>query len=421
MSSAKWRKSWALIKITVVGAVATTEALRGPCDRAPSSPKTSPGPRSATCTPSRSTSTAPRSIAKNSNGNRPSSSSCSPAATSTGSAHSATRRSSSLWSSPNNGIDLSRRLSTSGDPILAVVSESAVVRATLFTDPGCPWAYSARPALARVRWRFGDQLDWRLVLIGLSENTDRYVAMGYNPARQAASWATFQRRFGMPFALMVKPRLAPTTRACRAIIAAREAAPALGEAALFALHLLHFTTTGLLDDDESLRAALAQVDGLDADAVVASIDDSAIVSLYESDKALARSAEGTPIHVQDRHSTSDGPVRYTAPSVIFEHRDGRRVDVGGFQPFESYDNALANLDTSLERRAAPADPLEALAEFPHGLTTAEVASITRASDLAEEDHGAAKHELLALADDGAVVCEPTGADALWRARSGNLQ
>jgi hypothetical protein len=179
--------------------------------------------------------------------------------------------------------------------------------------------------------------------------------------------------------------------------------------------LLQFTTIGVLDDDDDLRAALRRVDGLNADEVVAAIDNPAIESLYESDKALARSAEGTPIHVQDRHSTSDGPVRYTAPSVVFEHRDGRRVDVGGFQPFESYDNALANLDGSLERRAAPADPLEALAAFPHGLTTAEVAAVMRPSDLAEEERAEAARQLLPLTHEGAVVCEPAGADALWRA------
>jgi protein-disulfide isomerase-like protein with CxxC motif len=290
----------------------------------------------------------------------------------------------------------------------------ALVRATLFTDPGCPWAYCARPALARLQWRFGSQIEWHMVLIGLSENTDRYARIGYTPARQANGWATFQRRFGMPFALLVKPRLAPTTRACRAIIAAREADPAHADRALFALQLLQFTTSQLLDDDEALRTALERVEGLDAGAVVASIDDPALVSLYEADKSLARSAEGTPIEAQDRHSTSDGPVRYTAPSVIFEHRDGRRVDVGGFQPFESYDNALANLDLSLERRAAPSDPLEALAAFPQGLSTAEVASVMRPTDLAEEDRPAAKQRLLELASEGTVVCEPAGADAVWR-------
>jgi protein-disulfide isomerase-like protein with CxxC motif len=37
-----------------------------------------------------------------------------------------------------------------------------------FTDPGCPWAYSASPALAALQWRYGDQLEWRIVTIGLT-------------------------------------------------------------------------------------------------------------------------------------------------------------------------------------------------------------------------------------------------------------
>ena len=96
--------------------------------------------------------------------------------------------------------------------------------------------------------------------------------------------------------------------------------------------------------------------GLDADVVVGRIDDPDVVAAYEADRARARSAEGSPTHAQDRFSTSDGPVRYTAPSVIFEHEDGRRLEVGGFQPFEAYDTALANLDVALERRPAPATP-----------------------------------------------------------------
>jgi len=27
------------------------------------------------------------------------------------------------------------------------------LRATLYTDPACPWAYSATPALTVLRWR----------------------------------------------------------------------------------------------------------------------------------------------------------------------------------------------------------------------------------------------------------------------------
>ena len=77
-----------------------------------------------------------------------------------------------------------------------------------FSDPACPWAYSSRPAIARVRWRFGDQLDWRLVMIGLSETAERYERSGYTPGRMAAGHRKFERRFGMPFGSGVKSRIA---------------------------------------------------------------------------------------------------------------------------------------------------------------------------------------------------------------------
>jgi 2-hydroxychromene-2-carboxylate isomerase len=298
--------------------------------------------------------------------------------------------------------------------IVGRVAGKALVTAYHHTDPGCPWAYSARPAHARLVWRFGDQIDWRLVLIGLSEDTSRYEARGYTPARMATAVANFEPRFGMPFTVKVKSRVAGTARACRAVVAARLIEPALADPALRALQLLQFADGGLLDDDDDLRTALARVDGLDAELIVSRIDDPDVVAAYERDRALARSAEGSPTHAQDRHSTSDGPVRYTAPSVVFEHADGRRVEVGGFQPFEAYDTALANLDPTLDRRPAPEDALTALGMFPHGLTTAEVASVLRRTDLVEPDRTAAQRALLALAGEGRAVAEPAGGDALWR-------
>ncbi|MBK5115325.1 MAG: DsbA family protein [Thermoleophilia bacterium] len=291
----------------------------------------------------------------------------------------------------------------------------SAITALRFTDPGCPWAYSFRPAHARLVWRFGEQISWRLVMIGLSETGEAYTARGYTPAGRARGQRQFEKRFGMPYIFPLK-RIAGTSRACRAIVAAREIDPELGEAALRTLELTHFATTGLLDEDADLRSALSSIPGLDADAVVAAIDDPDVVVAYEEDRALARSAEGSPTHVQQRHATTDGPVRYTAPSVVFEHREGRRLEVGGFQPFEAYDTALANLDPSLDRRPPPEHAADALRAFPGGLTTAEAAAVLRPSDLDEVDIPAAEEQLTALAGEGIAACEPVGGDAVWRLR-----
>ena len=45
-----------------------------------------------------------------------------------------------------------------------------------FSDPGCPWAWSASPHLSVLHWRYGDQLRWRLVMIGLREHVSEEAA-----------------------------------------------------------------------------------------------------------------------------------------------------------------------------------------------------------------------------------------------------
>src|SRR5690349_1546007 len=95
------------------------------------------------------------------------------------------------------------------------------VSVTHFSDPHCPWAYSASPAHAVLRWRFGAQLDWRLVLIGLSEDTERLRAARYTPARSAQGYRSYSRRFGMPFGGQPRERLTSTGLACRLVVATR--------------------------------------------------------------------------------------------------------------------------------------------------------------------------------------------------------
>ena len=205
----------------------------------------------------------------------------------------------------------------------------AVIDITHFTDPGCPWAYSAWPAHATLRWRYGDQLRWTLVMIGPTEDAGQYAARGYSPTRSALGYGRF-RRFGMPFEITPKARPSATSPACRAIVATRLAAPPLEDAALRALQLAQFTTTGALDDPGTLRSALAGVEGLDVDAVVGRIDRPEVVAAYESDRARARTAGGFPTEFQGRAANTDGAVRYTAPSLVFDGPDGQRLEAGAF-------------------------------------------------------------------------------------------
>jgi hypothetical protein len=263
-----------------------------------------------------------------------------------------------------------------------------------------------------LEWRYREQLDWRLVLVGLSEDTSRYAEHGFTPLRMARGELTFRDRYGMPFAAKPKPRLSASSRACRAVIAARRERPGSEWRVFRTLQLANFNLRLLFDDDEQMREALAEVPGVDADRIVSLIDDPDVLTEYEQDKAQTRTAAGSATELQGKAGNSDGAVRYTAPSLVFETPEGRRLEAGGFQPVEAYDVVIANLDPSLDRQAAPKDPGPLLEYFEVGLTTQEVAALmTRGND--RPDRLAAEAALLELVDGGRAERHALGDDALW--------
>jgi hypothetical protein len=216
----------------------------------------------------------------------------------------------------------------------------------------------------------------------------------------------------MPFSHEPKARVAATQRMCRAVVATRLRAPEHEQAALRALQLGQFTTALVMEDDDAIRRQLDTVDGLDAAAIVAGLDDDDVTEAYEAGRAEARTAEGTPTHAQGKHAQTDGPVRYTAPSLVFSV-DGALLEAGGFQPVEAYDVLIANLDPTLDRRPQADDPLDALRAFPYPLATAEVAAIM-ARSLRAPDPIAAEGLLIDHLAEGRVERVAAGDDALWR-------
>ncbi len=286
------------------------------------------------------------------------------------------------------------------------------IAVTHFTDPGCPFAYSASPALAVLRWRYGDQLEWRLVMIGLAEDPQRYIDSGYTPTRSTLGQQGYFRRFGMPLLMEPRARVTATSRACRAIVATRLLAPGREHEALRALQLAWFTTTLLLDEDAGIARALARVDGLDVEEIVAAIDAEDTLAAYERDKRETRQAEGGPTDFQGKARQTDGPVRYSAPSLVFENEAGQRLEAGGFQTIEAYDVLIANLDTALERRPPAEEAIDALRRFPDGLVTQELAAIM-AHNNQLPDRAAAERALIEALGAGAVRREALADDALW--------
>ena len=284
----------------------------------------------------------------------------------------------------------------------------AQIKALLFNDPSCPFGYSASPALRTLEWRYRDQIEWHLAVIGLS---DHEHPLPYPLDVLTGFYFDFRERYGMPFAIEQKGRPYTSARACQVITAARLVAPGSEWRVLRTLQLLQFNTPLLLDDDAQLIEALGTVPGLDAASVMEIVDSPEVQAAYQEDYAHARTAAGGATHLQDKTASAGDGHRFTAPSVIFEEGD-RRVEVGGFQPVEAYDVVIANLEPGLTRMAPAEDPLEVLSLYPAGLTTQEVAAVmTQGMD--RPDRTEAERALVLLLGEGKVKRVPLGNDALW--------
>ena len=117
------------------------------------------------------------------------------------------------------------------------MTPAPVVTVVEFTDPGCPWAFSAEPFRWRMLWLYGDQFDWQVRMVGLAATAEEQAAKGFTPERLASAYKSIAREHRMPIDAAPRTRLSGTLDACRAVVAARLHQPAATRALLRALRL----------------------------------------------------------------------------------------------------------------------------------------------------------------------------------------
>jgi predicted DsbA family dithiol-disulfide isomerase len=275
------------------------------------------------------------------------------------------------------------------------------IKITEYTDPGCPFAWSAEPARRRLQWLFGDQLRWELCMVGLSERPSDYEDKGFTPERLSASLRRLSHEHHMPMDFSLRPRMAATVPACRAVVAVRRHLPEQEAAMLRALRVLNFSGS-LLDDPETLAAAAEQA-GVEPSDLEAWMSEPETDDLLAADLEAAR--EPTPGALALAHKlarTETGGHRYTCPSYEVQREDGVSLSVPGFQPVAAYEVAIANLAPGATRREDPSSVREVLEWADEPLATAEVAAVC---GISLED---ARAELGAVAEE-----EHIGFEGLW--------
>ncbi len=277
------------------------------------------------------------------------------------------------------------------------------IQITDFTDPVCPFAWSAEPSRLRIEWLYGDQIELRPRMVGLSDDVEVMAASGLTPAMLARGAAMLAAAHHMPMETGERSRLAASVPGCRAVVAVRLNEPEKEQAMLRALRIVNFAGE-LVDEVPTLRHA-AQRAGVDPDELERWLADPDTEATLREDMRAARapSPEGLALPgklAKDADSASG--YRYTCPSWELVH-DGRRMaTVPGFQPTAAYEVAIANLAPELTRRDDPEDVGEVLRWADQPLASAEVAAVC---GLTVDD---ARERLEQVA-----TVERIGSDGLW--------
>jgi len=280
----------------------------------------------------------------------------------------------------------------------------ATVRLRHFSDPGCPFGFSAERQRLRLEWLYGDQLSWSTHMIVLSEEPNPSLT----PERLAKGRRTLFARYGMPFVWTPAPAPHATMQACRAVVAARLRSEDRCGPLLRRLRVLFFGGRAL--DAPATIALAAEQAGIDAAELEGWMAAPEAEEAMREDMRAARSPSPAS-RAQDYKL--GGPAeerRYTCPSYELERTapapadwaTADRVDLPGFRPVEAYEAALANLAPELTRRADPESPADVLEWAGMPLATAEVAAVCDA-EIAD-----VREQLGRLAS-----FEPVGSDGYW--------
>ncbi|MDX6726756.1 MAG: hypothetical protein QOK49_1561 [Baekduia sp.] len=278
---------------------------------------------------------------------------------------------------------------------------AADVVITEYTDPGCPWAFSAEPFRRRLSWLYGDQLEWDVRMVGLADSGQEMADKGFTPAVQSQAFRKISREHGMPIDTAERERMAATIPACRAVVAAQLHAPERMRSLLRRLRVRHFSGE-LLDAEATIDGAATDA-GLDPATLRGWMAADDVQAALDRDMAAAREPSAAARVLDAKLANWSGGRRYTCPSYEIERKaDGVRIAVPGFQPFPVYDVVTANLLPGLERRAAPATVQEVLAWTGTPLATKEVAVVC------DIDFDDAREELSRVA-----VEQPVGFDGYW--------
>jgi predicted DsbA family dithiol-disulfide isomerase len=247
------------------------------------------------------------------------------------------------------------------------------VRVTIYTDPGCPFGFNAQRQEAQLLWHYGEGLVILRRMIVLTEKSSSFEELGLSREMVAGNVKRLRSLYGMPMVTEPPDRLGATIRACRVYVGARLHEPARADLLLRALRRRAFSEGQPLDELDTIHGA-GEDAGVSRETLDAWLADEQVESALREDMAATRAPLPEALALAHRLSRSNGGLRYSTASAVFERGD-RRVVMPGFQPFAVYEVAVANVGPEIERRSPPETVEEILSWARYPLATAEVAEL----------------------------------------------
>ena len=279
----------------------------------------------------------------------------------------------------------------------------STISITEFTDPVCPWAWSAEPHRLKLDWTYGGSLRWQARMVGLSKDPAE-SARRFTPAQMGKALAMIAAKHGMPIYEGAPERMQASFPACRAVVAVRLNDEAKAHPLLRELRKRCFSRE-LVDEPAVIESAAESV-GIAAGDLENWLADVATEEAFQADMDAARHPSPAGLAIKRKLAEWEKGWRYTCPSYVLDQGD-ESITAPGFQPYETYETVIANLRPDLEARPpaeSVTDALEWAKERGEGsLATAEVAAICGI----EIDRA---HDELVESD---ATENPVGNSALW--------
>jgi predicted DsbA family dithiol-disulfide isomerase len=277
------------------------------------------------------------------------------------------------------------------------------VRIDEFTDPLCPWAYSAEPFRRRLRWLYEGRIEWVPRMVVLADTAADQEEKGFTPEKLVESSRQIAREHLMPIDTRLRDHVAGSRDACRTVVAVREHGEQPHQARSLLRNLRVANFSGRQLDDRATVEAAAEDAGIATEQLAEMEARPSVEAALESDIEAARRPRPAARVLDEKLANWSGGRRYTCPSYeITRLEDGVTIAVPGFQPFAVYDTILANLVPGMERREPPSSVEEVLEWSAVPISTQEVAVL-----LGIDFHDA--REALGRT----AKLRPVGADGFW--------